>query len=171
MGKNYYIFLPRKTGRLQWLPWDLDLSFGGYFFCGTVEQRVNLSIRHPYSCGDPTVERILGFKEFDDQYRAHLARLITTHFEPSKVHSSIDQVGAVIRDAVRAEGKVSPENFAASLGTSDIVPAIRAGGNPMGRDDRILLPPLKDFVTARVRSVQKQLRAETTGDQVSFWKR
>jgi hypothetical protein len=25
----------RESNRMNWLPWDLDLSMAGYFFCGT----------------------------------------------------------------------------------------------------------------------------------------
>jgi spore coat protein H len=58
MGKNYYIFLNPKTNKLQWIPWDHDLSFGGFFFCGTTEQRINLSIDQPSSVNDRLLERV-----------------------------------------------------------------------------------------------------------------
>src|SRR4029434_6475574 len=105
----------RSQEKLQWVPWDLDLSFGAYFLCGTVDQRINLSIRHPYSCGDPLVERLLSIPEVNKLYRSRLEKFISTSFEPATVHASIDAIANAVRDAVVEEGKVVPEQFVQSF--------------------------------------------------------
>jgi hypothetical protein len=76
-----------------------------------VDQRINLSIRHPYSCGDPLVERLLSIPEVNKLYRSHLEKFISTSFEPAKVHASIDAIANAVRDAVVEEGKVVPEQL------------------------------------------------------------
>jgi hypothetical protein len=91
MGKNCYIYLNPASQKLVWIPWDLDLSFGGYFFCGTLEDRINLSIRHPFSCRDPLVGVCSRVKEFHDAYRSRVEKIVSTSFRPEKGDAGLKQ--------------------------------------------------------------------------------
>src|SRR5262249_23501755 len=47
-GQNYYVYLHPKTHKMQFIPWDLDHSFGQFGMMGSQEQRENLSIHKPW---------------------------------------------------------------------------------------------------------------------------
>src|SRR2546430_9931967 len=44
-GQNYYAYLRPGTQKFQFIPWDLDHSFGQFGMMGSQEQRENLDIR------------------------------------------------------------------------------------------------------------------------------
>jgi spore coat protein H len=165
MGKNFYIYLDPESRKLSWIPWDLDLSFGAYFHCGNVYQRINLSIRHPYSCGDPLVERLLSRPEIEKVYREHLQKIVSTAFSPATMEAKIDAVASVIRGAVEEEHPGDMEVFERSVFGSDE----SAPKTSQAVLERVLGPALKPFVSRRVQSVQDQLAGKEPGSTVSFW--
>ena len=50
-GQNYYLYLHPETGKFQFIPWDMDHSFGQIF--GEQEQLANLSIHQPWARPQP----------------------------------------------------------------------------------------------------------------------
>src|SRR5207302_1177032 len=48
IGHNVVIYLNPKTNQFVFMPWDLDLSFGGFFFFGTPNYQADMSVKHPY---------------------------------------------------------------------------------------------------------------------------
>jgi spore coat protein CotH len=61
IGQNYYVYLHPKTHQLQFMPWDLDHSFGQFGMMAGQEQRENLSIHNP-GVEKPIPERFSKFK-------------------------------------------------------------------------------------------------------------
>ena len=53
MGHNFYIWLNPKTNKFQYLPWDLNMAFGGF----PIGDAVKLSIKKPWSGQSKFLER------------------------------------------------------------------------------------------------------------------
>src|SRR5262249_28737220 len=81
MGHNALIYLNPTTKRFVFIPWDLDLSFGGFFVFGSPEQQAELSIMHPYGGENKLVDRLLAQKDISARYRKLVAELADTCFK------------------------------------------------------------------------------------------
>src|SRR5256885_2365476 len=57
-GQNYYVYLHPQTRKFQFMPWDLDHSFGQFGMMGGQEQRENLSIHRPWRGENQFLERV-----------------------------------------------------------------------------------------------------------------
>ncbi|MFO0940251.1 MAG: CotH kinase family protein [Pirellulales bacterium] len=80
---NYYLYLPPDTEKFEFLPWDMDLSFGAFFFAGSIEQLQDLSITHPHVGQNRLIERLMSWEKFLTVYRAHVRKLVDQCFSTS----------------------------------------------------------------------------------------
>src|SRR5205823_7937482 len=76
-GQNFYVYLDPKSKKLGFIPWDLDMAWGGYFVLGSTRQRERASISHPWLGENRFLERVMAVKEFRQIYRAHLEDFLT----------------------------------------------------------------------------------------------
>jgi len=104
MGQNYVLYQHPETRRFQFIPWDLDHSFGQFFPIGTPEQRENLSLRHPWAGEMRFLERVFRLERFQRLYRARLADLSASVLRPERIQRTVDELAAVLRPAVADEG-------------------------------------------------------------------
>src|SRR6266568_4489294 len=81
-GQNLYLYLLPKTHQFQFIPWDLDHSFGQFGMRGTQEQRENLSIKQPWQGENRFLERVFKVAAFKQLYLARLAEFNGTIFQP-----------------------------------------------------------------------------------------
>lgn len=65
MGHNFYIWHNPKTGKYQFLPWDLNMAFGGF----PIGDAVHLSVKKPYSGQLALLDRVFPLPEFQAAYR------------------------------------------------------------------------------------------------------
>ncbi|MBI1832524.1 MAG: CotH kinase family protein, partial [Planctomycetes bacterium] len=98
LGHNYFLYLNSKTNKFHFIPWDMDLSFGGFGFGG--QDQTDWSIAQPYMGKNRLTERVLAMKEHNDAYRGHLKTLTTTTFSAKEIHAAITQLEATIKDAL-----------------------------------------------------------------------
>jgi len=165
MGKNYYIYLDKDSNKLNWLPWDLDLSMGGFFFCGGPRDRIELSIDRPSSIRDPLIRRVLAVPEYRDRYHNLMRDFLAKHFDKELMFDRIDLLSGIIRDAVMEEKSTRPEDFARSLDGRD-------GTRPTFQDSTVrwmlIEPGLKLFVEKRIESIQAQLAGKREGVRTGF---
>ena len=76
MGHNFYIWLNPKTNKFQYLPWDLNMAFGGF----PIGDAVKLSIKKPWSGQSPLLERVMAIPSFKAAYEKSLregAKILT----------------------------------------------------------------------------------------------
>src|SRR5262249_53109990 len=132
--------------KINWIPWDLDLAFGGFPMAGSEQEK--LSIREPCLGRNRLVERLLAVKEYEKAYREHLRKLTETAFSKKKMVEDIDAINKAIAKAVERGPRQG--GF---------------GGFPVG-------PPragdLKPFVEKRLDSVVAQLNGKSEGVKPSF---
>ncbi len=67
-GHNYYVVLHPTTGKFYFLPWDLDLAFGGFPLAGA--DGVKLSVDQPAIAQEVLIKRFLAVPRCKDRYRA-----------------------------------------------------------------------------------------------------
>jgi len=144
VGHNYYLYLNPKTDRFSFIPWDMDLSFGGFFSAGA--DQTDWSIAQPYMGKNRLTERILAIKEHNDAYRGHLRKLTATVFSEKEMNALIAVMEATIKDALAKE----PQQKGFGFGP--------AGGKQAN---------LRDFIKKRNESVVAQLDGRSQGKQIA----
>ncbi len=185
LGQNYVVYLHPKTDKFQFVPWDLDHSFGNFGMQGGQEEREQLSIRKPWSGENRFFERLMGVPAVKDAYLARLKEFQGTIFQPERLAKQVDEVAKVIRDAVKEESPEKLERFDKVVAGEAVEMMMFGGGGPRGGDrgpgpggpggDRgpgggrggfgFGQPPkpIKGFVPARHASVAAQLAGKSEG--------
>lgn len=166
MGKNYYVYLDPESGRLNWLPWDLDLSLAGYFFCGTPPERIALSVDQPSSIADRLIRRVLAVPRFRERYHELMKKFLRTCFQRDRVFARIDELAEIIRAPVMEEQSTSPAEFDYSIDGRK--PFAGAAGSEPKRRWMVIEPGLKLFVAKRIESVEAQLAGKQAGLRTGF---
>ena len=166
MGKNYYVYLDPRCEQLNWLPWDLDLSMAGYFFCGTPEQRMDLSVDQPSSIADRLIRRVLGVPKFRERYHELMREFLRSNFQRDRVFARIDELADIIREAVKEENSTSSAEFDHSIDGRS--PSTDVASIEPKRRWMLIEPGLKLFVTKRIESVEAQLAGKHRGARTGF---
>ncbi|MFO0810255.1 MAG: CotH kinase family protein [Gemmataceae bacterium] len=148
LGQNYYLYLHPTTGRLHLLPWDLDRAFANHPLLGTFEQKMDLSITHPYGGSHRLTERILAMPGMGERYRDLFRELSATVFAKDRLLKDLDAAEAgmkelLARDVKAIEGRKEVNN-----------PGNAMYGKP---------PDLRTFVERRTASVAAQLAGTSKG--------
>ena len=182
-GQNFYVHLHPETGKFQFLPWDLDHSFGQFFLTGSQEQRENLSIDHPWRGPNRFLERVFKAQAFKKLYLARLDEFSKTIFEPERFLKQVDELAAAIRPAIQEESEFKLVRFDKVVSGEPVEPmrmgpppgGPRPGGGDGGDGPRFAGPggfgqpvkPIKGFVKPRARAVLDQLAGKSEGQMVS----
>ena len=151
--QNYYIYLEPESNRFQFLPWDMDHSFGAFPLKGTPESRRDLSIDHPAGMEHTLIERVLSIQEHQQTYHAYLDTYLDTIFAEDKMLKQIEKAGTFVRTLVRINGPKALDGFDGVLAE-----------NPKKWEPH----PLKYFVTQRRESVRRQLNGESAGSMLDY---
>ena len=187
IGQNYVMYLHPKTDRFQFVPWDLDHSFGNFSMQGSQEQREQLSVQKPWSGQNRFFERVFAVPAFKEAYLARLREFQGTIFQPDRLARQVDEVAALVRPSVADESADKLERFDQVVAGKPVEnnpfgggPG-RPGGGPRGgpggpggpgRGGAGMNPfgappkPIKGFVPARHQSVAAQLAGASPGMEI-----
>ena len=137
MAHNYYLY--ENDGKLNLIPWDYNLAFGG-FQAGSASETINFPIDTPFSSGVDPEDRqffmaLLENETYLAQYHAYLSQLVEAYVNGGGFDSFYDRVTAQIDALV--------QNDPTSFYTYDEYTAAAA--------------MLKETVALRAASVQGQL--------------
>ncbi|MEO8352659.1 MAG: CotH kinase family protein [Chthoniobacteraceae bacterium] len=158
VGQNYYLHLDPKTNRFQFIPWDMDHSFGN--FMGG-ERNARLSIQHPWRGQNRFLDRLFNAEEFKTRYLARMEQFSKTLFLPARFEQQVDEMAAAIRPAVEEESKEKLERLdRAVAGESPGPPGPGGSGGP-GGPMMFGGKTIKPFVTERAQSVLDQLAGKS----------
>jgi hypothetical protein len=160
MGQNFYVYLDAKTNKFEFLPWDLDHSFGQFGMQGNQEQREGLSIHHPWRGDNRFLERLFKVEGFKKLYLAKMDEFDKTIFEPQRFYKQVDAIAGVIRPAVADESPEMLKRFDKVVAGEAVEPASRFGGRGGGM---VGANPIKRFVDARAKSVVDQVAGKSDG--------
>ena len=161
MGHNYYLY--EVNGKFTIIPWDLNMSFGGFGIGMDGDSSINFLIDEPTSgavADRPLVARLLAVPSYLETYHGYLTELINGPFSVDAITYRIDELADLIRPYVRADTlKFYPDRaFEVAVGNV-AVPTVStpAAGMVMGTGVNI---DLKTFVEERIASIDKQLAGE-----------
>lgn len=104
-GHNYYLHLQPRTGRLTFIPWDLNEAFGGHPVSGPSGLQMRFSVLRPN--GDPNllVEKLVADPQLGPRYRATCSALLSHVFAPERLSMDLDRIAAVTAPVVAAESR------------------------------------------------------------------
>jgi spore coat protein H len=151
-GHNAYVYLDPATNKIVFIPWDMDLSFGGFFLLGPPEQQAELSLTHPYPGNHKLVDRLLAVPEMSERYQKILKELADNAFAKDKVLAELTTLEKVVKDPLARETKAvaaRKENTGFGFGPP--------GGMPGRQLD------LRTWIEKRSASVADQLAGKTKG--------
>ncbi len=158
---NYYFYLPPKSDKFVFLPWDMDLSMGAFFMAGSAEQLQDLSISHPHVGENKLIERLLAWDEFNKTYREHLRQLTEECFgEKGQTTTNLPIVQAALKDLIAQETKRAAEAQKAH-GPGGFGPGF--GPGPGGPGMFGGQPSLEKFLAKRRESITAQLAGKSKG--------
>jgi DNA-directed RNA polymerase specialized sigma24 family protein len=158
-GQNFYLYLDPGSNKFGFIPWDLDLSWGGFFLLGSTRERERASIWHPWVGKHRLLERVMPLETFRKPYREQLEKLLAQHFVPGRLHERIEAVAKVVRGPIAAESGFRLGKFEQAV--SDQRLERSAGRNEQGANRPA--HQLKRFIDARVHSVRDQLDGKSDG--------
>ncbi len=105
MVHNYYLY--EKDGRLQMLPWDYNLAFGGFESGADATDLVNYPIDSPVSGGDASDRPMIGWifqsEEYTALYHDLFSQFIADCFESGYFEAMLDEVIALISPYVQKD--------------------------------------------------------------------
>lgn len=169
-GHNYYLWLPPKTRKFLWLPWDLNEAFGGFNPAGSLSEQMDLSMDHPFTRVNRLAERLLETPGVKDRYHEIVRGLLATNFNATRLFPLVDAMAATIRPALAEDRMVSQPQFEAALSATNTPVMVsannagefgarRSGPGGAGRPRT----PLKVFITQRGDSIRLQLDGKSSG--------
>jgi hypothetical protein len=147
-GRNFYVYFLPSNGKMEWIVWDVGLSFGAYAVGVSKLETMNV-LYVVRSTDRPFAGKIFNTPELKKAYLQTLNILFANYFTSARLFSHIDSIANIIRLYVNED----PLKMYTSLQfETNITSDINAdGGGGMRK------PGLKSFITARQASVQSQL--------------
>lgn len=144
-GRNFYVYFPETTNKLEWVIWDAGLSFGG--LPGGPASTETLPVTFVESdTGRPLFSKILNNPTLKNEYLLALCQLFNSSFSTSILFPKIDSIANLIRPFVYEDPR---KMFTNAQFETNIISDLTISGSRK--------PGLKSFVSLRKSSVQSQL--------------
>jgi hypothetical protein len=148
-GRNFYFYFNTATGKMEWIKWDVGLSFGCY--SGGISNFENLSVAYILnSTQRPLFGKILSSPALKNEYLYSLCLLNSSHFITANLFQHIDSVANIIRSFVYADARKQYTNTQFEMNILSDLAIAGVGGTSR-------IPGLKSFLTARKNSINTQL--------------
>jgi hypothetical protein len=107
-GHNYYLFLRSDTGRLQFIPWDLNEAFGRHPGAGPSQEQAGFSILQPYTEPNRLLDRIFTHPEWAARYQTIVRELQSGPCATNILQSESVRISGVIKAALALEPRNGP---------------------------------------------------------------
>lgn len=101
MKHNYYLY--EEEGVFQILPWDFNLSFGG-FGMDSAEKVINFPIDAPVTDtmeNSPLIAKLLEVPKYQELYHQYLDQLVKNYVESGIYQATINKLDALISPSVK----------------------------------------------------------------------
>lgn len=166
-GQNFYIYLDPRSNKFGFISWDQDLAWGAMSIVGTAEKREHASIWNPETYDHRFLKRVMKVEAFRKIYRSKLEEALSGPFTVERLYREIDELAAVVRPALAAEGDFRVERFETAISTN-FWQGPRNGKMEDGTAFGPLAPPqqIKRFIEARTKSIRDQLDGKTEGARI-----
>jgi hypothetical protein len=148
-GRNFYAYIDSASGRLRWIVWDANMSFGTYPQQGTTVETLSLTYVSS-STSRPLIGKIYASPQLKAGYLQTFCTLVGRYFSSERLDPLIDTLAAQVRPYVEADKRkmYTLAQFDAN---------VEADITEQRGQSRIRKPGLKSFVAARSASVASQL--------------
>lgn len=173
IGQNYVVYLHPKTDRFQFVPWDLDHSFGNFMLQGTQEEREQLSISEPWVGQNRFLERVMKVAVVREAYLSRMKEFQGTIFQPARIQKQVDELAGILKAAVRDEGDEKLSRFEKVVAGEPVGMSGFGGGGGRGPGGPGDMPgfgqpvkPIKAFVGVRHQAVADQLAGKSPGKRI-----
>ena len=98
MIHNYYLY--EEDGQMEMIPWDYNLSFGGFQSMDSAKNLVNYPIDSPVSGGSvkdrPMIAWIFSNEEYTEMYHQYFREFVSKYFDSGYLEEMIDSVRELI---------------------------------------------------------------------------
>lgn len=105
MVHNYYLY--EKNGQMQMIPWDYNLSFGGFQSMDSAEKLVNYPIDSPVSGGStldrPMIAWIFSNEEYKEMYHYYFREFVSEYFDSGYLENLIGDTAELIAPYVEKD--------------------------------------------------------------------
>ncbi|HEX4050463.1 MAG TPA: CotH kinase family protein [Steroidobacteraceae bacterium] len=171
MNHNYYLTVHPDSGKVVWVPWDMNMAFGGFR-----RGELDLSVFRPSAPGIfPLADRVLADPALSQRYRHEVQTLLdnvmTRAHMDAELRRLLTQIQvAALQDPAGGAGQFEM-NFQAQPGRAHKGSG-RAGAavddfdddnfGGLGIHERIG-PPLRAFIEQRIVAVREQLAGKRSG--------
>lgn len=142
-GHNYFIYQKAFDSKFEFIPWDVNESFGSFSNNLTATQIKNLSLFYTGNPGSrPLIEKMVANSTYKTDLATETCYLLQYFFNEDHIFPKIDSIADVIRPFVYADTKktYSNQQFEDNI-TTDLTPGGGGGGGNMFG--------LKSFLTTR----------------------
>ena len=159
LSHNYYLMVPKATKKVVWVPWDLNLSLGG--FSRMMGGGADMSIMKPSRVA--VFSKMLAIPRFKKRYRDIISEVIEGPCSEAAVTAVITQAHETSRDAIADEAKRLEIVTRAS---EELGGRARRGFGSFagfGRQRADDVAALRQFVKERTQSVKDQLAGKSEG--------
>jgi hypothetical protein len=144
-GRNFYIFFPPPANKMEWVVWDVGLSFGG--LPGGPTNSETLPVTYVSSdTGRPLFSKIINDQILKNEYLNQYCNVFLYNFSTAVLFPKIDSIANIIRSYVYEDPRKMFTN--AQFETNIISDLIVSGSRK---------PGLKSFIQLRRSNVASQL--------------
>lgn len=98
-GHNFYLYVHPDTLKIYFIPWDLNLSFGGFDWVGSTPEQTDLSLMQPCVKPNHLIERVLKIERFARAYREEARRINQACLNPKRMNQRLADMEALIAKA------------------------------------------------------------------------
>jgi spore coat protein H len=158
-GQNFLMYLDPQTGRFGFIPWDLDQCWGEFPFTGTIAQREQASITHPWIGENRFLQRMLACRPVKQRYRSELQRIRNQLFQPDQLNRRLDEMIRIVRPFVAEESPKRLARFDRQI-SDHFSTATNGPGSATGNANAFRF---RRFFSVRAASVSDQLAGRTEG--------
>jgi spore coat protein H len=106
-GHNVYIYLDPETNKLVFIPWDLDIAFGGFFLLGQADQQADLRLTHPYPGEHKLFDRMMAVPELRERYLKLVREMTSKAFNKEKLFADLEVIEQTTKDLLAREAKAA----------------------------------------------------------------
>jgi spore coat protein CotH len=101
---NYYLYHNTETGRFEFIPWDLNTTFGQSRFGKSADYMLSLDVYEPtFGNYRILIDRLLNIPEYLSSYEDKLRDLLDLYFNAAQMDPRIDTMYDLIKTDVYAD--------------------------------------------------------------------
>jgi spore coat protein H len=162
-GHNFFMYVHPQTLKVHFVPWDLNLSLGGFAWVGNAREQIELSLSKPYVGKNALAERVLKIQRFQAKYQQITRQIVKDVFNEKALNGEMDHFEKVIEAArERALGPATRPTTGPS--TLPVTRPAAVGNLAAQKTWWLATPPdVRDFANQRAKTVGALLAGRREG--------